>query len=679
MPNGTFTVADVLDRGLAAEHDTLLDVSATDGGADPGIAARFRDVIGSAQRTPELAGFFDAVSQAQDPQATATAFINAKYGALGGAAGVLGPTVAAVSMCPDGIGWFRHFRDGSIYWHPALGAHECHGPVRAKWASLGWERSFLGYPVSDEVAGDDPAQRGVFGRFQGGMILWHPAMTVVTQTAVELEHATVEAALRPVPSGDSGSSSGSGLAAAGALRDFTAAAASADLRLRAVDLGRVGATTGVTNGGTNLGSAQGAYEVHGAIGAHYAALGGSGSVLGYPVTDESGAPDSVGRFNHFEAGSIYWTPATGAHEVHGLIRQLWAQNGWERNASLGYPISDELIPDRRIGHRHPERLRKPVLDLPPDVIKLPAEATRLGFSSLVSNVSATTRSSLAAEAPPQSERVAVDRSVGVAAEALLGAADRIRAVSDVSVGAALLAGQSSSPASEASQNRFGDFESGVLFWRRGATAAQQLQPWLKGASGESMRRSAADVIQAVQPQLGAALGRLSGASLAGLSFAGTTGYSWDGVSVRNRRHRVTASLMATQQVSGVLGITTSVPTEVAVELLLEVSFQPIERVASVCLADWVFAPSVSTVASPPLARQLHTQLDPLLFHLVSLIELPDTDDGRPIAILSVKTMPNGDVVIFIEPSGVSLGGVIKGTSSVALINELSQDQPVIPQ
>ena len=42
--------------------------------------------------------------------------------------------------------------------------------------------------------------------------------------------------------------------------------------------------------------------------------------LHYPVTDETGTPDGVGRFNHFEGGSIYWTPGTGAKEVHGAIR-----------------------------------------------------------------------------------------------------------------------------------------------------------------------------------------------------------------------------------------------------------------------------------------------------------------------------------------------------------------------
>ena len=62
--------------------------------------------------------------------------------------------------------------------------------------------------------------------------------------------------------------------------------------------------------------------------------------IGYPTTDETGCPDGVGRFNHFEHGSIYWTPETGAHEVHGAIRDKWAELGWERS-KLRYPVTDE--------------------------------------------------------------------------------------------------------------------------------------------------------------------------------------------------------------------------------------------------------------------------------------------------------------------------------------------------
>jgi hypothetical protein len=96
-----------------------------------------------------------------------------------------------------------------------------------------------------------------------------------------------------------------------------------------------------------------AHEVHGFIDlghsvadktqgiyAEWKAVGLSQGFLGYPITDETVPPDGIGRYNHFEHGSIYWSPTTGAHEVHGAIRDKWAALGGERS-SLGYPTSDE--------------------------------------------------------------------------------------------------------------------------------------------------------------------------------------------------------------------------------------------------------------------------------------------------------------------------------------------------
>lgn len=83
------------------------------------------------------------------------------------------------------------------------------------------------------------------------------------------------------------------------------------------------------------------YVVQGAIRAKWLSLGAHKGFLGLPVTDELPTPDGRGRFNHFEGGSIYWTPEWGAFEVHGLIRQRWADLGWEQGF-LGFPVTDEL-------------------------------------------------------------------------------------------------------------------------------------------------------------------------------------------------------------------------------------------------------------------------------------------------------------------------------------------------
>ncbi|PEJ12640.1 hypothetical protein CN675_24440 [Bacillus toyonensis] len=187
--------------------------------------------------------------------------------------GFVGNPTIDESTAPDGVGRYRHYRnnDGewSIYWHPDTGAHEVHGAIRDKWASFGWER--FGYPITDELTPPD-----LFGRYN---------------------------------------------------------------HFRAIHL------PGKPEASIYWSPRTGAHEVHGAIRDKWAELGWEKSFLGYPITDELTTPDGVGRYNHFlhvgrlHEGSIYWTPETGAHEVHGAIRDKWASFGWER---FGYPITDEL-------------------------------------------------------------------------------------------------------------------------------------------------------------------------------------------------------------------------------------------------------------------------------------------------------------------------------------------------
>ena len=50
-----------------------------------------------------------------------------------------------------------------------------------------------------------------------------------------------------------------------------------------------------------------------AISNKYNQLGGSNSFLGNPKTNERECPDGVGRYRHYDYGSIYWHPDTGAH------------------------------------------------------------------------------------------------------------------------------------------------------------------------------------------------------------------------------------------------------------------------------------------------------------------------------------------------------------------------------
>ena len=238
--------------------------------------------------------------------------ILAKWNSLGGAGGVPGAVQGGDLVCPDRVGHFVHVANGSIYWTPATGAAWVRGPILVKWGLLGWERCALGYPVSDETGCPDGVGR--FNHFQSGSIYW------TAGTGAFSVHGDIRAkwaslgwercALGYPVTDETGCPDGVG-------------------RFNHFQSGSIYWTAGT-----------GAFSVHGDIRAKWASLGWERCALGYPVTDETGCPDGVGRFNHFQSGSIYWTPATGAFSVHGPIRDRWASLGWERSA-LGYPVSDE--------------------------------------------------------------------------------------------------------------------------------------------------------------------------------------------------------------------------------------------------------------------------------------------------------------------------------------------------
>ena len=67
----------------------------------------------------------------------------------------------------------------------------------------------------------------------------------------------------------------------------------------------------------------------------------AGIGLGQPTAAEQTSSDGQGRYRVYQNSTVYWTPATGAHEVHGAIREQFIRVGAE-NSRLGHPISDEM-------------------------------------------------------------------------------------------------------------------------------------------------------------------------------------------------------------------------------------------------------------------------------------------------------------------------------------------------
>jgi len=233
--------------------------------------------------------------------------------------GNLGAPTADQQTAHDGVGRYQTFEHAVYVWHPTTGAHEVNGAIQQRYAELGG--SAWGYPITDETA--TPDRRGRFNHFRDAAtgaeksIYWTP-QTGAREVFGYIRQAWAalkwERGLLGYPtSGEMATHDGVG-------------------RWQTFEAGILvwHPTTG-------------AFEVHGAILDHYYQLGGTR--WGYPITNEGAAADG-GRFNHFRdvasgaEKSIYWTQATGAVEVYGLIRSHWAGMGWE-SSYLGYPVGPE--------------------------------------------------------------------------------------------------------------------------------------------------------------------------------------------------------------------------------------------------------------------------------------------------------------------------------------------------
>ncbi len=588
MPAEKLNVVDLMDHGIVAPTAITLrgTTSLTPSSpVSPGDSdERVMTAVKRVTFKPDYALLGQVVLASGTPTEVAERMIEGRYQALKGAQGFLGKASGAVTRCPDKVGFFRHYAGGSIYWHPHSGAHEVHGHIRALWASLEWERGFLGYPRTDETVGRDAAGKGRYNHFTGGSIYWHPDT--------------------------------------------------------------------------------GAHEVHGAIRTKYLELGAEASFLGYPTTHETKTPDGVGRFNHFQGGSIYWTPRTWAHEVHGLIRGFWAQHGWERNADLGYPISDERVPDRGIGHGNGIRVTLPVGTLTGlAVVGVPAEqpspllttvkpvevsaadiiATKKTTATAVTRTRAATAAATRTSAKTTTKtatKKTAKKTTLTAIKAVDVRPELVVAGRPILINPALLPRDHTGP----SRDRYSDFENGVLFWRYGAAQAEKIAPRSKGPKNTKTAWTGAEIAALWAPRLRNALKNFPGASVQGVVFSGVTDYSWDGAGVHNREHRLRVTLAGKRRSGNALVNTTSV-----VEVRVEISFDPVDREVCGFTTGWFLSVHGGDFHNGgDLRRALHQRLDPELWKHVAVTQIPGSRED-PIAVLSVKTLSNGNVAVYFEP------------------------------
>ncbi len=289
--------------------------------------------------------------------------IRSRWGQLGWELGRYGYPVANARCGLRDGGCLQLFQGGSIYWTPFTGARAVDGDIRARWGQLGWELGYYGYPTSDAVCSRDAV---CAQDFQGGSIFWTPSSGARAVDGAIRDRWGRLGALggrygHPV------SDARCGLRDGGCLQQFRggwiywspatgARAIDGDIRTRWGQLGwemgpygypitdaRCGLVGGACvqefQGGTIYWTpAYGARAMDGAIRARWWPSMGSGT--NYPVSDARCGLRNGGCLQQFEQTTIYWSPATGAHPVHGVIRDRWAAQGWE-NGRLGYPVHNE--------------------------------------------------------------------------------------------------------------------------------------------------------------------------------------------------------------------------------------------------------------------------------------------------------------------------------------------------
>ncbi|NEK87284.1 S8 family serine peptidase [Blastococcus saxobsidens] len=293
--------------------------------------------------------------------------VTVAHEARGGSGGPLGVATRTLTCGLRDGGCFNHYEGGSIYWSPSTGARSVQHSLRDRWASSGWENGSLGYPVSDTVC--TLRDGGCYQHFRGGSLY----ATGAQARAYVVQGRTRD---RWAASGWENGSMGfpttdttCGLRDGGCFQHFQSGSiylsASTGVRLVGTAIRSRWGGTGWENGplgyptsdqvcglrdaGCFVHFQRGSVYASAATGVHDVSLvirdawsraGWEGGVLGYPTTGTSCGLRDGGCFQHFQRGSVYWSPGTGSWLVDVATRGVWASTGWE-NGVLGFPVTDQ--------------------------------------------------------------------------------------------------------------------------------------------------------------------------------------------------------------------------------------------------------------------------------------------------------------------------------------------------
>jgi hypothetical protein len=386
---------DVLDNLLPSKGETFTPLTVN------GASGKFASVAGLPANITESVVHSGVVLTSKSPTPAELA-ITAKYDALGGAAGALGAGTAAVLATPSGGGYFESFQNGMLFWSPSKGIHELDSAAASEYAATASETNpvgetiakVLGLPTSNDISTSMPGVDVV--NFVGGKIydssttgahvLYGAMATEYAATAREKDAAgnnlqtalgllTSDEAVFPGAPGAtfvtfqngsiySSPTTGTHVLLGPIDAAFTAAAQQTDANGNSVQKilglptsdptgiiiigGSPGASITRFQGGSIYDSADtGAHVLYGPINTEYAALATekdpSGtavqSVVGLPTGDVTNVPGA--SIMSFQAGTIYWSSATGAHAVYGPIATEYLASANETDVS-GYPVQGLL-------------------------------------------------------------------------------------------------------------------------------------------------------------------------------------------------------------------------------------------------------------------------------------------------------------------------------------------------
>lgn len=277
---------------------------------------------------------------------------------LGGPASYPGHPTSDTTAGADG-GAFQAFERAWLFWSEATGVHELHGGILEAYQRAGGPTT-LGYPLGDE----EPAPHdGRQARFERAVITWRAdlgAHAVVGDLLARWQELGAEAI--GLPWNDATPVAGRGYEQGftrGAALFSTPEAGAFEVREPLLTryrraggpaggmgfpiagtepVGDDGQQSRFEKGTVTAGPGLGVRAVFGALHERWTALGGAAGRVGLPWTDETAVGDGRGRVQWFTGAAIFWSPATGAHDVNEPILGTYGERGGPAG-DLGYPIA----------------------------------------------------------------------------------------------------------------------------------------------------------------------------------------------------------------------------------------------------------------------------------------------------------------------------------------------------